>query len=44
MTNQKPLAGRNVGVLVYNGDEWRKLRGDAEGRLLLLKMEITLMP
>jgi len=35
MTNQKPLAGRNVGVLVYNGDEWRKLRGDAEGRLLV---------
>jgi len=35
MTNQKPLVGRNVGVLAHNGDGWRKLRSDAEGRLLV---------
>jgi len=35
MANQIPPVARNVGVYVHNGSEWRKLRSDAEGRLLV---------
>jgi len=34
MASEIPV-GRNVGVYVYNGSEWRKLRSDSEGRLLV---------
>jgi len=35
MANQIPPVGRNVGVYVHNGSEWRKLKGNGFGHALM---------
>jgi len=41
MVNQLPPVTRNVSVYVHDGVEWRKLKSDSEGRLLVAGQQLT---